>query len=124
MKGKKTSTTTVVSNSAPPEMDWEHFSPLEVEVKGNFEKAFKMFRQMVQTDGVLALYKEKQSYEKPSVKKRRKSAEAQRRVVELESKMKKIRSGEYEKEKAKKLANKEKRAKERAASDESGSSNG
>jgi small subunit ribosomal protein S21 len=113
MKNKKINTASPVV-SGPPEMDWDHFSPLEVKVFNNFDKAFKMFRTIVQADGVLATYKEKQSYEKPSVKKRRKSNEARRRAVELESKLKKIKSGEYEKEKAKKMANKEKRIKERS----------
>ena len=115
MKNKTINTAAPMgSSNAPPEMDWDHFSPLEVVVKGNFDRAFKLFRTLVQADGVLAVYKEKQAYEKPSVKKRRKSNEAQRRAVELENKLKKIHSGEYEKEKIKKQALKEKKMKERS----------
>jgi|SRR5271166_488365 len=101
------------NNAGPPEMDWDHFSPIEIKVFGNFDKAFKMFRTLVQAEKVLSIFKQKQAYEKPSEKKRRKSAEAQKRSIEYENKMKKIKSGEYEKEKAKKLANKEKKMKER-----------
>lgn len=58
--------------------------PLEVKVyEGNFEQAMKRFRNMVQKERVIATYKEKQRYEKPSEKKRRKRAENQRKRLEL-----------------------------------------
>ena len=60
--------------------------PLEVEVYDHFEKAMRYFRAMVQKEGVLALYKEHQSYEKPSDKKRRKRNEAIRAQMEAEFK--------------------------------------
>lgn len=106
-------------SSGPPEMDWSHFSPLEVKVYGNFEKAMKAFRALVQGEKILSLYKEKQSYEKPSEKRRRKHAESIRRTVELEMKQKKILSGEYEKEKIKKQAQKDKRKMERSSKNNS-----
>jgi ribosomal protein S21 len=108
------------SNSGPPEMDFSYFSPIEVKVNNNFDKAFKQFRTLVQSEGILALYKEKQSYEKPSVKKRRKHSESLRKVMEAETKHKKVVSGEYEKEKAKKLAKKEQKKKFREDTGNSG----
>lgn len=56
--------------------------PLQVEVHNNFDRAFKAFRAIVQKDGVLSKFKEKQSYEKPSVRRRRKKNEARRARLE------------------------------------------
>jgi ribosomal protein S21 len=97
--------------SIPLEMDFSYFSPLEVKVYNNFEKALKAFRSLVQSEKILSLYKEKQSYEKPSEKKRRKYAESVKRTLDAELKQKKILSGEYEKEKIKKLLKKEQKKK-------------
>lgn len=84
------------------------FSPLEVKVYGyNFEKAFKIFRNLVQKDRILSLYKQKQTYEKPSEKRRRKQSEMLQNRMELESRLEKIRSGEFEKELLKKQKLKE-----------------
>lgn len=107
---------TTLKKETSPEMDWSYFSPLQVEIHGNnFDRAFKTFRSLVQADGVLAVYKEKQSYEKPSVKVRRKHAETMQRLYEEKIKAEKIASGEYEKEKIKKEAKKQKRRQERDA---------
>jgi small subunit ribosomal protein S21 len=58
--------------------------PLEVKVYGNnFEKALKAFRALVQKERILSIYKEKQSYEKPSQKRRRKRNEMKRKLLEL-----------------------------------------
>ncbi len=60
--------------------------PLEVKVYGNnFDKALKTFRFLVQKERILSSYKEKQSYEKPSDKRRRKRNEMKRKLLELES---------------------------------------
>lgn len=108
--------TTTLKKETSPEMDWSYFSPLEIKIHGNnFDRAFKLFRSLVQADGVLAVYKEKQGYEKPSVKKRRKHAETMQRLYEEKIKAEKIASGEYEKEKIKKEAKKQKRRQERDA---------
>lgn len=104
---------TDITKVGPPEMDFSYFSPIEIKVYNNFERAFKAFRTLVQSEKVLSIYKEKQSYEKPSDKKRRKHAENIRRVIDNEIKQKKILSGEYEKEKIKKQELKDKRRKER-----------
>jgi small subunit ribosomal protein S21 len=60
--------------------------PLEVIVYGNFDKALRSFRSLVQKERVLSAYKERQSYEKPSDKKRRKINESQRKQLEFCSK--------------------------------------
>lgn len=61
--------------------------PLEVKVfDGNIEKAIKTFRAIVQKDRILSLYKEKGSYEKPSVRRRRKKSEYIRNLKDAERK--------------------------------------
>jgi small subunit ribosomal protein S21 len=86
----------------------DDFTPLEVKVfNNNFDRAFKSFRQMVQKERILTLYKQKQSYEKPSVKRRRKRNEMRQKRMELEAKRQKILSGEFEKELQKKQKAKE-----------------
>ena len=61
--------------------------PLEVKVYGNnFDKALRAFRALVQKERVLSSYKEKQTYEKPSDKRRRKRNESIRKQLELCSK--------------------------------------
>lgn len=57
-------------------------TPLQVVVYGNFERAFRTFKNMVQKERVLSDFKEKQSFEKPSDKKRRKKNEARRKLFE------------------------------------------
>lgn len=105
-------------------MDFSYFSPLEVKVYNNFEKALKTFRMLVQSEKVLSIYKEKQSYEKPSVKRRRKHAESVKRVFDAEMKHKKILSGEYEKEKFKKLLKKEQKKEQKKKISEDNEQNG
>lgn len=61
--------------------------PLEVKVYGNnFDKALRAFRALVQKERILSSYKEKQSYEKPSDKRRRKRNESKRKLLEVCSK--------------------------------------
>ena len=58
--------------------------PLEVKVfNNNFDKALKAFRALVQKERILSTYKEKQTYEKPSVKRRRKRNEMRRKRQEM-----------------------------------------
>ncbi len=62
-------------------------TPLEVKVFGNnFERALKAFRALVQKERILSSYKEKQTYEKPSDRRRRKRNEAKRKSMEESSK--------------------------------------
>lgn len=61
------------------------FQPLEVKVYGtNFDRAFRAFRALVQKEKVLSVYKEREAYEKPSDKRRRKRSESRRKQLELE----------------------------------------
>lgn len=78
--------------------------------KEAFEEALRAFKSLVQKEKILSLYKEKQRYEKPSVKKRRKRREAAERKRAMEAKEKLMQSGEWDKRMKKKLA---KRAKVR-----------
>src|SRR5574338_419734 len=60
--------------------------PLEVKVyNNNFDKALRAFRALVQKERILSSYKEKQSYEKPSDKRRRKRNEMKRKRQEMSS---------------------------------------
>jgi small subunit ribosomal protein S21 len=60
--------------------------PLEVKVyNNNFDKALRAFRALVQKERILSTYKEKQSYEKPSDKRRRRRNEMRRKRQELNS---------------------------------------
>jgi small subunit ribosomal protein S21 len=60
--------------------------PLEVKVfNNNFDRALRAFRALVQKERILSNYKEKQSFEKPSDKRRRKRNEMKRKLYELEN---------------------------------------
>lgn len=84
-------------------IDLSYFQPIQVEVRnGRVEEASKIFKSIVQKEQILTLYNEKSRYEKPSVKKRMKSAAARQRIRSAELKQKEIDSGEYEKKKLKK----------------------
>ena len=53
---------------------------MQIAVQGNdIEKALKLLKRKLQTDGVLKELKNKRYYEKPSVKRKRKQMEAERR---------------------------------------------
>jgi len=57
---------------------------LEVKVyNNNFDKALKAFRTLIQKERILSVYKDKQSYEKPSDRRRRKRNEMKRKRQEL-----------------------------------------
>lgn len=74
---------------APPELDdVRQFRGLEVKVTGSLDDALRRFKSMVQKSQILREYKERQSFEKPSDKKRRKKREAaeRRRIAEIRSK--------------------------------------
>jgi len=77
----------VVVNDKFSHIEAVQAQPLEVKVYGNnFDKALRAFRALVQKERVLSTYKEKQSYEKPSDKRRRKRNESVRKQLELCSK--------------------------------------
>lgn len=74
----------------------DHFGGLEVTVGFNFEESLRRFKVAVQKSKILSDYKERQSYEKPSERKRRKKRDAQERRRLLVLKEKQILSGEWD----------------------------
>lgn len=77
--------------------------PLQVEVvNGNFEDAFRRFKTAVQAEGIVATYKAKQAYEKPSVKRRRKRREAAERRFLAATREAQMISGEWDRRMKKK----------------------
>lgn len=72
--------------------------PLEVKVENdNFEDACRKFKSLFQKERIIGILKEKQFYEKPSDKKRRKRREAVERKMMLEMRERMIKTGEWEK---------------------------
>ena len=64
----------------PPELDdIKPFRGLEVKVTGSLDDALRRFKSLVNKSRILREYKDKQSFEKPSDKKRRKKKEAAER---------------------------------------------
>ncbi len=53
---------------------------IEVEVRGDLEYAIRQLKKKLQIDGIKRELKRREYYEKPSVKKRRKAAEALRKL--------------------------------------------
>ena len=53
---------------------------IEVEVRGDLEYAIRQLKKKLQIDGIKRELKRREFYEKPSVKKRRKAAEALRKL--------------------------------------------
>lgn len=82
-------------------------------VNGNFEDAFRRFKTAVQNEGVIAAYKSKQEYEKPSEKKRRKRREAKERRLLMASREALMLSGEWEKRQKRKEQKRQVKAEER-----------
>ena len=74
----------------------DHFGGLEVTVGFNFEDSLRRFKSAVQKSKILSDYKERQSYEKPSEKKRRKMRQAQERKRLLILKETQMLSGEWD----------------------------
>ncbi len=58
---------------------------MEVRVEGNLEKALKVLKKKMAQEGILKELKRRAFYEKPSIKAKRKSAEARRRRRKEES---------------------------------------
>lgn len=64
---------------------------MEVRVEGNVEKAIKILKKKLAQEGILKELKRRAFYEKPSIKRKRKSQEARRRRRKEE--MRRIRAG-------------------------------
>jgi small subunit ribosomal protein S21 len=56
-------------------------SPIEVEVNGDIEKAFKNLKKKMAFEGIFKELKRRRYYEKPSEEKKRKREEAERRRI-------------------------------------------
>jgi small subunit ribosomal protein S21 len=57
----------------------------------SFESALKRFKKQVQRSGVLGETKRRRGYDKPSVKRKKKSALARRRILRKLSRMRRTR---------------------------------
>ncbi len=60
---------------------------IEVEVRGDIEHAIRLLKKKLQLDGMKKELKRREYYEKPSAKRRRKQAEAKRKVRKLRFRM-------------------------------------
>ncbi|MBA3015323.1 MAG: 30S ribosomal protein S21 [Desulfobulbaceae bacterium] len=61
---------------------------IEVDVRGDIEIAIRQLKKKLQLDGIKKELKRREFYEKPSDKKRRKQAEARRKVRKVVWRMK------------------------------------
>lgn len=94
MKGGESTAEESVKPSYPSEAILA--KPLEVKVYGNnFDKALRSFRDLIQRERILSSYKEKQAYEKPSDKRRRKRNEMKRKLLELDSPKSEAKKTDY-----------------------------
>lgn len=76
--------------------------PIEVEVTGSFEDAFRRFKSLVQKERIIGQVKARMEYEKPSERKRRKRREAYERRMLQAMREKMIESGEWDRRKRQK----------------------
>ncbi len=60
---------------------------IEVEVRGDVEHAIRILKKKLQLDGMKKELKRREYYEKPSAKRRRKTAESRRKLRKLMFKM-------------------------------------
>jgi small subunit ribosomal protein S21 len=102
---------------APKEFDKSWVRPIEVVVEGSsredFEYAARRFKTLFQRERVIGQLKERSAYEKPSIKKRRKSREAIARRLMAERRDQMMKSGEWDhsqKQKAQKRILKEEKS--------------
>lgn len=92
------------------DVDVPRCEPLQVRVEnGNFEDAFKRFKALAQKERVVGQLKDREAYEKPSEKKRRKRRESMERRLMLEARERMIRTGEWDKIQKRKAAKRQNR---------------
>ncbi len=60
---------------------------IQVDVRGDIEIAIRQLKKKIQLDGIKRELKRREFYEKPSAKRRRKQAEARRKVRKLRYRM-------------------------------------
>jgi ribosomal protein S21 len=82
----------------PPQFEEysEGFTTLQVHVGENFEEGLRRFKALVQKAKILTLYKERQSYEKPSERRRRKKRDHAERQRLANIRDKQMASGEWD----------------------------
>jgi small subunit ribosomal protein S21 len=93
---------------------------LEVKVIGDFDESVRRFKTYFQRERIVGQLKEREAFEKPSDKKRRKQREARQRALMLDARAKMIENGEWEKHKSNKEKKRTKKieAKNRKQSDD------
>jgi len=60
---------------------------IQVDVRGDIEIAIRQLKKKIQLDGIKRELKQREYYEKPSAKRRRKQAEAKRKMRKLRYRM-------------------------------------
>jgi len=60
---------------------------IQVDVRGDIEIAIRQLKKKIQLDGIKRELKQREFYEKPSAKRRRKQAEAKRKMRKLRYRM-------------------------------------
>ncbi len=60
---------------------------IQVDVRGDIEIAIRQLKKKIQLDGIKRELKRREFYEKPSAKRRRKQAEARRKMRKLRYRM-------------------------------------
>lgn len=101
-----------IKNTSGPATDYlDYFKPLQVTVRSgsrdDFDYAARAFKAKVQKEKVISNFKERQFFEKPSDKKRRKRREAEEKRFSMEAKQRLIDSGEWDKRQKRKERRKE-----------------
>lgn len=87
-----------------------YFKPLEIEVRSSLEEALKHFKSLVQKEKVIADFKERQQYTKPSVAEKQKHKRAIQRSKLAALREAQFISGEWEKIQQRKEERKRKKA--------------
>ena len=95
----------------------DHFSPLEISVGSNFEDSIRRFKSLVQKSQILSDYKDRQAYEKPSERKRRKRREAKERRRLMTLKEKQMANGEWDRKQEAREQKKRERYQRRGSSE-------
>lgn len=91
--------------------------PIEIKVEGpdrsHFEEAVKKFKYLFQHERVVGQLKEKQYYEKPSAKKRRKRREAEGRRLMAAMRERLMQSGEWDRRQKQKQQKRQRKVEDR-----------
>jgi small subunit ribosomal protein S21 len=111
----------VKSNTGPEPVDFSRFTPIQVVVEGNsredFDYAVRKFKSVFQRERIAGQLKEREHFEKPGEKRRRKQREATERRLMTEYRERLVQTGEWERRQQKKvrenLQKKEIRAREK-----------